>query len=147
MSDTDLMALYSRRLLALAADIDHVGRLDDPDGSVMKRSPQCGSSVTADLRISQGKIVEFAQEIRACALGQASAAVLGKVIIGCDHADLVRAVDELAGMLAGTGPVPAAPFDGLEALLPAREFPNRHASVMLAWQAALAAFEQAQSAQ
>lgn len=135
MSDTDLMQLYSRRILALAADIPHLGRLAAPTGSAMKRSPQCGSTVTVDVVMRNGRVAEFAQEVRACALGQASAAVLGAAVLGRSHAELAAARDQLAAMLAGTGPAPAAPFEALKTLTPAREFRNRHASILLAWDA------------
>ncbi|MFC0812783.1 iron-sulfur cluster assembly scaffold protein [Paracoccus panacisoli] len=146
MADDDLMALYSRRLLALAADIPHLGRLDAPQGSASFRSPQCGSTVTADVVLADGRVVGFAQEVRACALGQASAAVLGGAVMGRTPAELARARDALRAMLAEAAAPPAPPFDGAEALLAAREFPNRHASILLAWQAAAEAAEEAAAA-
>ena len=145
MSDTDLMQLYSRRILALTAAIPHLGRLDAPGGTAMRRSPQCGSSVTTDVTVSNGRISDFAQEVRACALGQASAAVLGGAVIGRSRDEIATARDALAAMLKAAGPVPDAPFDGLEALVPARQFPSRHASIMLAWDATLAAMDSAAS--
>ncbi len=146
MSDTDLMQLYSKRILALASDIQHLGRLEHPTGSAHKRSPQCGSSVTAHVAMQGGKVADFAQEVRACALGQASAGVLGHVALGRSRAEIARARDELQAMLKTGGPAPAAPFDGLEALMPAREFPNRHASILLAWEALLAAIDASSAA-
>lgn len=143
MSDGDLMALYSRRILALAADIPHLGRLEAPQGKGSARSPQCGSTVSTEVAIEDGRVTCFAQEVRACALGQASAAVLGGVVLGRSAEELAAARDGLTTMLAG-GPPPAAPFDELEALLPARDFPNRHASIMLAWEATLAAIADAE---
>ena len=77
MSDSDLVKLYSGRILALAADIPHLGRLPEPMGSARKRSPLCGSTVTVDLRVENGRISAFAQDVKACALGQAAAAVVG----------------------------------------------------------------------
>lgn len=143
MPDTDLMQLYSRRILALTTAIPHQGRLPDPQGSAMRRSPQCGSQVTVDVALQDGRIAEFAQEVRACALGQASAAVLGKAVIGRDRADIAATRDQLSAMLTQEGPPPLAPFADLETLLPARAYPNRHASIMLAWEATLAAIDQA----
>ncbi|KGJ07810.1 iron-sulfur cluster assembly scaffold protein [Paracoccus sphaerophysae] len=136
MADDDLMALYSRRLLALAADIPHLGRLPAPTGSATFRSPQCGSTVTAHVLLADGRVAEFAQEVRACALGQASAAVLGGAVIGRTPAELAAARDALRAMLTQGGPAPAGAFAGAKALSPARDFPNRHASILLAWQAA-----------
>ena len=135
MADDDLMALYSRRLLALAADIPHLGRLEGATGSASVRSPQCGSTVTAHVRLADGRVAAFAQEVRACALGQASAAVLGGAVIGRTPAELAAARDAVRAMLEGGAP-PPEPFAEAEALSAARDFPNRHASIMLAWEAA-----------
>ena len=141
MSDSDLMQLYSRRILALATDIPHLGKLDHPTGKAHRRSPQCGSSVTAYVVMQDGRIADFAQEVRACALGQASAGVLGGAVLGRSRDEIALARDQLTAMLKSGGPAPAAPFAGLETLLPAREFPNRHASILLAWEATLAAID------
>jgi NifU-like protein involved in Fe-S cluster formation len=146
MSDADLMKLYSGRILALAADIPHLGRLPDPHGSAKRRSPLCGSTVTVDVIMEGGRVAGFAQDVKACALGQAAAAVVGAAIPGRTRAEVERARDQLAAMLAG-GPVPDAPFDGLEVLTPAREFKNRHASIQLALQAAAEAIAQAEAHQ
>ena len=99
MADDDMMALYSRRLLALASDIPHLGRLAAPTGTASRRSPQCGSTVTADVVVAGGVVTEFAQEVRACALGQASAAVLGAAVIGRTPAELAAARDAIRAML------------------------------------------------
>lgn len=147
MSDADLMQLYSKRILALAADIPHLGKLDDADGSAMKRSPQCGSTVTAHVRMQDGRIAGFGQEVRACALGQASAGVLGQGVIGASRDQIARGADQLQAMLKDGGPVPDAPWQGLEVLMPARDYPNRHASIMLSWLAALAAIDAGMDAQ
>ena len=132
MSDSDLVKLYSGRILALAADIPHLGRLAAPTATVCKRSPLCGSTVTVDLVMRDGRVAEFAQDVKACALGQASAAILGQVVIGRSLPELEAARDDLRVMLKSAGPVPRAPFDGYEVLLPAREYKNRHASILLA---------------
>ena len=145
VSDSDLIKLYSGRILALAADIPHLGRLDSPDGSARKRAPLCGSTVTVDLRVADGRITEFAQDVKACALGQASAAVLGSVVIGLTGADLDTAHQAVATMLTEGGPVPTAPFQGYEALIPARDYKNRHASILLALEAAREAMADARA--
>lgn len=147
MSDADMMQLYSKRILALAADIPHLGQIEGADGSAMKRSPQCGSTVTAYVRMSDGRIVDFGQEVRACALGQASAGVLGQGVIGASRDQIARGADQLQAMLKDGGPVPDAPWQGLEVLMPARDYPNRHASIMLSWLAALAAIDAGMDAQ
>ena len=135
----DLIKLYSTRILALAADMPHVGRLAEPGGSAMRRSPLCGSKVMVDVTLHNGRIVEFAQDVKACALGQASASIAGQNMIGSTPAQVEDARDQLEAMLKGTGPVPAAPFDGFEVLTPAIDYKNRHASILLALQATAAA--------
>lgn len=140
--ETDLIKLYSQKILELAADIPHLERLDAPDASAKKRSPMCGSTVTVDLKLEDGKISAFGQDVKACALGQASAAVLGHAILGRSPEELQHARDQLKAMLREDGPVPDAPFDGYEVLIPAREFQNRHASILLALDASLEALAQ-----
>lgn len=146
MSDSDLVKLYSGRILALAADIPHLGRLAAPSGTSRRRSPLCGSTVTVDLVMRDGRVADFAQDVKACALGQASASVLGAVVLGRSRAELEAARDALRAMLKEGGPVPAAPFDGYEVLTPAREYKNRHASILLAIEAACEAAAQAEAA-
>ena len=141
MSETDLIKLYSKQILALAASIPHQTPLEAPQGSAKVRSPLCGSTVTTSLNIQDRRISDFSQNVKACALGQASAAILGKVIIGLDRATLGRGRDELAAMLTQAGPVPTAPFNGYDVLQPARDFKNRHASILLAFDAAIDAFD------
>ena len=132
---TDMIKLYSTRILALAADMPHVGRLANPNGSAMRRSPLCGSKVTVDVTLLDGRIVDFSQDVKACALGQAAASIAGHQMIGRTLAQVEIARDELAAMLKGTGTVPAAPFDGFEILTPAVDYKNRHASILLVLQA------------
>lgn len=146
MSDADLVKLYSGRILALAADIPHLGRLPAPQGTARRRSPLCGSTVTADVMVTDGRIADFAQDVKACALGQASAAVLGQKVLGRTLPELVAARDALKAMLKEAGPVPAEPFAGYEVLLPARDYKNRHASILLALEAVVEAFEAAERA-
>jgi NifU-like protein involved in Fe-S cluster formation len=144
--EDDLIKLYSQRILALAADIPHSERLGQPQVSAKKRSPLCGSTVTVDLVLEDGRVAGFGQEVKACALGQAAAAVLGANVIGCGRDQIAKARDQLRAMLKEAGPPPEAPFDGLEVLLPARDYKNRHASIMLALEATLAAFDEALTA-
>ena len=141
--DTDLVKLYSGRILALAADIPHHARLDAPQATAKRRSPVCGSMVTADVVMERGRVAQFGQDVKACALGQAAAAVTGEAVIGRTPGELAAARDALRAMLKEDGPVPPHPFDGYEVLLPARDFKNRHASIMLAIEAATEAAEQA----
>ncbi len=145
MSD-DLVKLYSGRILALAADIPHLGRLPAPQGSARRRSPLCGSTVTADVVLKDGRVAEFAQDVKACALGQASAAVLGAAALGRSRAEVETARDALKAMLKDGAPPPAAPFDGFEVLVPARDYKNRHASILLAIEALAEAIAAAETA-
>ena len=135
--DSDLIKLYSTRILALAADMPQTQRLEAPSSTVMRRSPLCGSTVTVDLLIEDGVIRDFGQDVKACALGQAAAAVVGANVIGQTRSGIETARDQLEAMLKGDGPPPTAPFDGLEVLLPAKDYKNRHASIMLALDATL----------
>lgn len=141
-TETDLIKLYSARILALAADIPRHGRLDAPDASVKRRAPLCGSTVTVDLSIRDGRISDYAAEVKACALGQAAASVVGAGIVGCDAAQVITARDQLKAMLKNDGPVPDAPFDGLEVLQPAKDYKNRHASILLTLEASVEALEE-----
>lgn len=140
--DTDLIKLYSGKILELAADIPHHARLDAPDASVKKRSPLCGSTVTVDVTLENGKVAAYGQYVKACALGQAAASVVGAAIIGTTPEQITRARDELRVMLKEDGPTPSAPFDGLEVLRPAVAFKNRHASILLTLEAAADAVTQ-----
>ncbi|MBL8562612.1 MAG: iron-sulfur cluster assembly scaffold protein [Gemmobacter sp.] len=145
MSD-DLVALYSGRILALAAAIPHQGRLPAAQGSARRRSPLCGSSITVDLALEQGRISAFAQDVKACALGQASAAIAGAVLPGRSRAEVQAARDQLAAMLREGAAPPLPPFDGYEVLTPAREYQNRHASILLVLDATLEAMQAADPA-
>lgn len=144
--ENDLINLYSQRILALAADIPHHGRLDAPQSSIRKRAPLCGSTVTVDLDMADGRITRFAQDVKACALGQAAASLMGANIIGRNHDEVARARDQLRAMLTEGAEPPGAPFHGYEVLSPAREYRNRHASILLALEATVEAVEAAQRA-
>ncbi len=145
--DSDLIKLYSQRILALAADIPHTARLEAPDATVKKRSPLCGSTVTVDVRVADGRVIDFGQDVKACALGQAAAAVVGGAIIGRSAPEIAEARDALRAMLKDDGPTPPAPFDGLEVLRPARDYKNRHASILLSLEAAAEAVDEAEAHQ
>jgi NifU-like protein involved in Fe-S cluster formation len=122
------------------------GRLQNPDGTAKKRSPLCGSTVTVDLTLDGDRIADYRQDVKACALGQASASISARAIKGRSRDEVAKARAELEAMLKRGGPVPTAPFDGLEVLLPARDYANRHASILLALDATLAAMDAALTA-
>ena len=138
MSDSDLFKLYSQQILALAATIPHTEPLPHPSASARKRAPLCGSTVEVTVQLDGDRIAAFGQKVQACALGQASASIFGAQVLGLTRSEVARLCVELEAMLAG-GPVPAAPFAGYEVLQAARAYPNRHASILLAPQATLAA--------
>lgn len=146
MAETDLIKLYSQRILALAAEIPHLGHLDAPAGSARRRAPLCGSVVSVDVDLTDGRISRFAQDVKACALGQAAAAILGRAVIGCDRDTIARGRDELAAMLTEGAEAPGAPFSDLEVLSAAKGFANRHASILLAFDATLDACDAATKA-
>ena len=140
MSDkTDLIKLYSGRILELAADIPFTERLEAPDASAKRRSPLCGSTVTVDVCMEDGRITSFGQDVKACALGQAAASVVGSNVIGRSPEELRTALDQMTAMLKADGPAPDAPFDDLAVLLPAKDYKNRHASILLCLEAAIEA--------
>jgi NifU-like protein involved in Fe-S cluster formation len=144
MSETqDLIDLYSKRILALAADIPHAGALANADGRSTQRSPLCGSTVTADVCMQDGRIADLGMEVKACALGQASASLLGRVAVGLTRDEVAAGREALRAMLKDGAEPPAPPFDGLEVLRPARDYRNRHASILLAWDAVLGAIDAA----
>ena len=138
-------ALYNRDILRLAASIPHTGRLEAPQASVERRSPVCGSRVRVDIVLDpQGRVATLGQDVNACALGQASASLLGAHAIGVDASEIGAARDALADFLAGRRDDPGS-WPGLEVLAVARPFTARHASILLAFEAAAAAAEAALS--
>ena len=133
--NNDLIDLYSKRILALAANITLTERLANPQSTVKKRSPMCGSRVTVDICINENKVVNYGHEVKACALGQAAASVISKSIIGSDVDKILTAREELINMLTNDGSTPNEPFEELEVLQPAKDFKNRHSSILLTFDA------------
>lgn len=145
-AESDLIKLYSARILALAADMPRTTRLTAPTASAKRRSPLCGSTVSVDIVVTDGVITDYGQDVKACALGQAAAALVGATIVGTTFAQVQTGRNALLAMLKEGGPVPLAPFAGFDVLEPAREYKNRHASIMLAFDAILDALAQANAA-
>ncbi len=139
--------LYSARILKLAADMPHAGRLAAPDASSQKVSKLCGSTIIVDVRVEDGKVIDFAQDVRACALGQAAAAVLGEKVIGASLDEIEVARDALRAMLKENGPAPQGRFSELSVLAPVKDYPARHTSTLLAFEAAVEAVRMATSVQ
>ncbi|TRD21835.1 iron-sulfur cluster assembly scaffold protein [Palleronia caenipelagi] len=145
MAETDLIKLYSGRILELAAAIPHHGSLDAPQASVRKRSPLCGSTVTVEMDLTGGQVSRYAHDVKACALGQASASIFGAHVIGLTGAEIAALRDQVKAMLIEDGPVPPAPFNDYEVLVPARAYKNRHASILLVLDAAVDAVAEAEA--
>lgn len=134
--------LYNTEILRLAASIPHHARLPEPMGSAEKRSPICGSRVTVDVAVDDaGRVSELGMLVRACALGQASASLLGATVIGKSAQELAVARDAVAAWLAGKGPLPEWP--GFAVMTPVLPHSARHASIRLAFEAAVEATEAA----
>ena len=138
--------LYSAKVLKLAASLPRLGRLAAPDASVEKISKLCGSRVVVDVALKDGVVDRFAQDVKACALGQASASVLGANVIGASLAELEAARSQLKAMLKEGAAAPDGRFAELALLEPVKDYPARHASTMLAFEAVTEAVRQAQAA-
>lgn len=138
--------LYSAKLLKLAANLPRLGRLAAPDASVEKISKLCGSRVLVDVVVDVDRVTDFAQEVKACALGQASAAVLGANVIGASLAELETARGQLKAMLKEGAAAPDGRFAELALLAPVKDYPARHASTMLAFEAVTEAVRKAAAA-
>jgi NifU-like protein involved in Fe-S cluster formation len=144
-SDTDnqpdVVKLYSKQIVDLSGNIPHTQRLDAPDATVTKRSPLCGSSITVDITMADDKVSAFGQNVMACALGKATAAIIAENIIGRSYEELVQTRDHLRAMLKEQTPITSELFPDLEVLQAAQNYPNRHASVMLILDATTEAIE------
>lgn len=128
-------ALYNTTILRLASSIPHHARLAAPQATAERRSPVCGSRITVDVALDEsGRVAAIGQEVRACALGQASAALMGEHALGRSAAELAEARDSLAAFLAGARDDPGG-WPGLEIFGPARPHAARHASIRLAFEA------------
>lgn len=145
---TELDDIYGTRILELAASIPNTTRLADPDATATAHSKLCGSTVSVDLKVSDGTITEFGQSVKACLLGQASASVVGREIVGATIDEFREVSATMTAMLKDNGPPPAGRWADLAALQPVRDYKARHTSTLLAFEAverALAEIE-AQSA-
>jgi len=134
--------IYNRRILTFAGTIPRLGRLADAQASATAHSRLCGSTVTIDLKMDGDVVADFGHEVRACALGQASSSIMAANIVGAS-ADELRAVREaMRRMLKENGPPPEGRFADLKFLEPVRDYPARHASTMLTFDAVVDALEQ-----
>lgn len=135
--------LYTAKILNLAANMPRSGRLAAADASSEKTAKLCGSKVIVDVVVRDGQIIDFAQDVKACALGQAAAAVMGANVIGADLQEIEMAREALRAMLKEGGPPPEGRFKDLAMLEPVKDYPPRHASTMLAFEATAEAVRKA----
>jgi NifU-like protein involved in Fe-S cluster formation len=139
--------LYSAGILSLAANMPRAGRLAAPDASAEKVAKLCGSRIVVDVTMEGSRIADFAQEVKACALGQAAAAVLGAEVIGAEAGEIEMALSAFRAMLKEGGPPPTGRFSSLSMLEPVKDYPPRHASTLLAFEATAEACRRAMALQ
>lgn len=137
-----LDSIYNKRILELAGDIPRLGRLAAPDATARAHSKLCGSTVVIDLCVTDGRVSDFAHDVRACALGQASSSLMARHIIGATPAELLELRDVMRRMLKESGPPPDGKWADFAALEPVRDYKARHASTMLTFEAVADALSQ-----
>jgi len=134
--------IYNAKILNFAGSIPRIGRLEHPDATATAHSRLCGSTVTVDLKVKGDEVVDFAHEVKACALGQASSSIMARHIVGA-HADELRKLRQtMLKMLKENGPPPEGRFADLKFLEPVRDYKARHASTMLTFDAVVDALDQ-----
>lgn len=134
--------IYNRRILELAANIPRLGRLPAPDASARAHSKLCGSTVTIDLAMREGVVTDFAQDVKACALGQASSSIMARHVIGASAAELRALRDTVRRMLKEGGLPPDGRWADVAVLQPVRDYKARHASTLLPFEAVVDAVGQ-----
>jgi NifU-like protein involved in Fe-S cluster formation len=139
--------IYNRKILEFAADIPHLQRLAAPDATAVAHSRLCGSKVTVDLKMRDGVVTDFGQDVKACALGQASSSVMGRHVIGSTAAELRDLKTQMYAMLKDNGPAPSGKWSEYEAFIPVRDFKARHASTLLTFDAVTDAISQIEARQ
>ncbi len=139
--------IYNRKILEFAADIPLLQRLQEPDATAVAHSRLCGSKVTIDLKMQGGVVTDFGQDVKACALGQASSSVMGRHIIGSTASELRELKAQMYAMLKENGPSPFGKWADYEAFIPVRDFKARHASTLLTFDAVTDAISQIEAKQ
>ncbi len=134
--------IYNRKILEFAANIPHLERLAHPDATAVAYSRLCGSKVTVDLNMKDGVVSEFGQDVKACALGQASSSIMARHVIGATGNELRTLREQIYRMLKENGDPPSGKWSDLEALLPVRDYKARHASTLLTFDAVVDAVNQ-----
>jgi NifU-like protein involved in Fe-S cluster formation len=134
--------IYNQRILELAGNIPRLGRLENPDASAKAHSRLCGSTVTIDLCLENGRVSDFAHDVKACALGQASSSLMARHIIGATPEALNALRDRVTRMLKANGPPPEGEWSDFAVLEPVRDYKARHASTLLTFDAVIDALAQ-----
>lgn len=134
--------VYNARILGFAGNIGRIGRLTAPDATATAHSKLCGSTVTVDIRMEGDTIADFAHEVKACALGQASSSVMARSVVGATAGELRQVRETMLKMLKENGPPPEGRFEDLKYLEPVRDYKARHASTMLTFDAVVDAIGQ-----
>lgn len=134
--------VYNRRILELAADIPRSGRLAHPGASATAHSKLCGSTVVVDLAMDGDTVTDFAHDVRACALGQASSSIMARHVVGSKAAELRGVREQMYRMLKENGPAPTGKWADLAVLEPVRDYKARHASTLLTFDAVVDAIGQ-----
>jgi NifU-like protein involved in Fe-S cluster formation len=135
--------VYNSRILDLAGNIPRLGRLPDPDATATAHSKLCGSTVTVDLKMDGDTVTDFAHDVKACALGQASSSIMARHVVGAKAGELRALRDGVRKMLKENGPPPAnGEWADIAVLEPVRDFKARHASTMLTFDAVVDAINQ-----
>lgn len=143
----ELSDLYSEKILDLAGNAPQPGRLPDPDASARKVSRVCGSVIEVDIVVENGVITGYGHEVSACALGQTSASVVAREIVGTPVDEFVALRQSMHDMLKASGAPPAGKWSDLKYLEPVRDYPARHMSTLLVFDAVVAALEKFDSGQ
>jgi SUF system NifU family Fe-S assembly protein len=135
--------VYNRRILELAANIPRIGRLANPDATATAHSKLCGSTVTIDLKMEGDTVTDFAHEVKACALGQASSSIMASHVVGSKAEELRRLRDVVRKMLKENGEPPKdEKWSDISVLEPVRDYKARHASTLLTFDAVVDAISQ-----
>jgi NifU-like protein involved in Fe-S cluster formation len=137
-----LNEVYNNRILELAGNIPRLGRLADPDATATAHSKLCGSTVTVDLKMDGPVVTDFAHEVKACALGQASSSIMARNVIGANASELRSLRETVRRMLKENGTAPEGKWADIAVLEPVREYKARHASTLLTFDAVVSAIDQ-----
>ena len=138
-----LNEIYNSRILELAGNIPRIGRLPGADATATAHSKLCGSTVTIDLKMDGDTVTDFAHDVKACALGQASSSIMARNIVGAKASELRKLREEVRRMLKENGAPPASGrWADIAVLEPVRDYKARHASTMLTFDAVVSAIDQ-----